>query len=221
MDPKPQKTIFCENDSKDDTLDWCEKFPLEKEIISFKLGPVKRGEGNEWRYLSIGNARQVLLERARELDPDFAIFLDSDILVKSSDLIDIFTTWGLDIVGGCYIRDFPEGHFLATLFPNPSKVTRFKLYAKPRKALEEVEATSCGCLCLSRRVIQDRRLNFIPLREGCSEDFGFCHQARDLGYTIYLESLARLVHRIRLKAKKPWRLSQRELKIYRAKRMQK
>jgi len=69
----------------------------------------------------------------------------------------------------------------------------------------EAKVTSAGCLCLSRRVVQDKRVNFYPLRADASEDFGYCLWARDLGYKVYLDSTLELHHLIPKRIpKKPW-----------------
>jgi len=104
-------------------------------------------------------------------------------------------------VGGTYLRDFPEGRFIATLFWSPRGAEMNKLRNYRKYALEEVRGTSAGCLCLSRKVIQDKRLDFWPILPGFSEDFGYCKKARDLGYKIYLDGTVTLTHRIRSKWK--------------------
>jgi hypothetical protein len=54
-------------------------------------------------------------------------------------------------------------------------------------------------LALSRKVIQDKRLNFYPVLEGYSEDFGYCSKARELGYEIWVDGTVNVGHKIQLK----------------------
>lgn len=194
--PQPDKYVFCENNSSDKTLDKLEGFKLPHEIIRIWLSDdaVER-EGSP--YGVIAHVRQLLLTRARKIDPDYAIFLDDDVMVKSPDMIRVLTRWNVDIVGGSYIRSWPEGFYLASLWKSHDP-KEYLLCRRPAKPLDEPFVTGAGCLCLSRRIIQDRRINFHPLPKipnaAPSEDFGYCYQARQYGYKIYLDGLVELSH---------------------------
>jgi hypothetical protein len=73
-------------------------------------------------------------------------------------------------------------------------------------SLDEPAVTSAGCLYLSRKIVQDKRVNFFPIgRKGASEDFGYCLQARDYNYRVYLDGTVKLKHQIpRVMPAKPW-----------------
>lgn len=156
------------------------------------------------RYEPIAYIRQLLLTRARQLDPDFAIFLDDDVFPYDTWMIDKLTSRKLDIVGGPYVRLFPDGPWLATKWR--SEQGKLRYFRVPPEALSEVEMTSAGCLCLSRRIIQDRRVNFWPLYNAeSSEDFGYCLQAKDYEYKIWLDGTVVLWHYIPKQIpQKPW-----------------
>ena len=208
LDPKPDKIIFCENNSDDGTLERLINFPYPHEVIRFYTRE-PREIPFEQAYDIIAHARQLLLTRARQIDPDYAIFIDSDILIKSEDLITSLTDWGVDVVGGAYLRWFPEGLHVASLWKEgyykPWRLYTPKGFKQLNKAIQEVYATSGGCLCLSRKVIQDRRVDFYPVPKGFSEDFGYCEQLRNVGYKIWLDGITILTHRIRGKWKS-WNL---------------
>ncbi len=207
LNPKPSKIIFLENNSNDNTLKMLYDLDVgtEKEIIKIhtinpKELPFKKA------YDIIAHVRQLLLTRCRQLNPECAIFIDSDIFIKTPDIITGLSMWGEDIVGGAFIRHFPEGPHVASLWKTDNSEKPYRLYSpegfrKLNKALHEVHLTSTGCLYLSRKIIQDRRVNFFPLKKGYSEDFGYCYEARQAGYKIYLDSLTILTHRIRGKWK--------------------
>jgi len=203
LDPQPSEVVFCENNSTDNTLELIKESYLDYELIRIHTKDPRRIPFSKC-YDIIAHTRDLLLSRARKLDPDFAIFLDSDILIGSPDFIDALITWDKDIVGGRYMRPFPEGLLLATLFFHPYDNNKRRLKKKHNELLTEVYATSAGCLCLSRKVIQDRRLSFYPVPARHSEDFGFCKKARELGYKVYLDGLVRLVHRLSTKRWKSW-----------------
>lgn len=206
LDPKPDKIIFCENNSNDSTLEKLINFPYPHEVIRFYTREPREIPFSN-AYDIIAHARQLLLTKARKIDPDYAIFIDSDILIKSEDVITSLTDWNVDVVGGAYLRWFPEGLHVASLWKSPKwnympwRLYTAKGFNQMKKAIQEVYATSAGCLCLSRKVIQDRRLDFYPIPKGYSEDFGYCHKARQLGYKIWLDGITILTHRIRGKWK--------------------
>jgi GT2 family glycosyltransferase len=194
LDPQPDLYVFAENNSSDSTLDQVWKFDLPHKVIRvwFRKDAAIL---NENRYVAIAHIRQLLLTFARHYDPDYAIFLDSDILPQTRELIDNLTSWRKDVVGGPYLRLFPEGLWIATRWQASDNPNRCMFLRSPRTALDEPLMTSGGCLCLSHRIIQDKRMNFYPLYGmDASEDFGYCIRARDLGYGVYLDSTVSLLH---------------------------
>jgi len=194
LNPQPNLYVFAENNSNDDTLAQVWNFKLPHKVIRIWY----RKEAvmlNENRYVTIAHIRQLLLTFARNYDPDYAIFLDSDILPKTERLIDSLTSWRCDIVGGPYLRLFPEGLWLASRWQSPEKPNCGMLFRSPRMALDEPLMTSGGCLCLSKKIIQDKRIEFYPLYSNdSSEDFGYCLKARDHGYKVYLDGTLSLLH---------------------------
>jgi len=212
LDPQPDRYIFLENNSTDGTFDLIRntELPAPKEIIKvhFAEDAVQR---SETVYDCIAHIRQLLLTRARHLNPDFAIFLDDDIVVDDHDMIHTLTLWNGDIVGGSYMRMFDIGMHLAARFASPIE-GKVRMYKKVKGALMFPLMTAAGCMCLRRKVIQDRRLNFFPITKSdiegdvASEDFGFCRSAKRLGYEILLDGLVSLSHwsAINNRLIKPW-----------------
>jgi hypothetical protein len=217
LDPQPDRFIFLENNSCDDTLVKVANFELRKEIFRlwFREDAMEYVERN-WhpgeptiscRYDLIGICRQFLLQRARQLDPDFVIFLDSDILVLSEDLIEqLCNVENADIVGAPYVREFPQGRLLSALWSNPNPTPEHPFLLLPRDKISSNQPTEAlavggGCMRLSRKVIQEKTLNFYPVQRPwlgvgpLAEDFGYCLHARALGYNVYLNPAAKLAHR--------------------------
>ena len=200
LDPQPEIYVFAENNSPDRTLELVSHFKRKKEIIRlwFRNDAMKYCQT---RYDLIGIVRQTLLQRARQLDPDYAIFLDADIRVMSRDFIEELTSWPeADIVGGKYLREYPQGRMLACLFKSgdPEKQFQLRVYPKTTDQLEEIAAMSGGCLRLSRKVLQDRRINFYPVKRDwagdVSEDYGYCLEAGLHGYRCWLDNVVELQH---------------------------
>jgi len=226
LDPAPEKVIFCENNSSDETLDVINKckFPHEVIRVWFKSDAAK-GQP----YEPIANVRQLLLTRARQLNVKMAIFLDDDCIPERKDFIQMFLNNNLDICGGTYTRDFPEGFLVASKWSVDMPIeempkgtipsVRLGLEksvknAKERKMpmltfayqdfeegkLYKCSVTSGGALALSQKLIQDRRISFVPLRHDLtstgevSEDFGFCLLAGTLGYIVHLDFRIKFAH---------------------------
>ena len=190
LDPQPKYYIFLENNSSDDTLNllyyWKSNHP-NTEIIRlwFKKDAVTSP------YEIIGLVRQMLLDRARKLGVDFAIFIDDDIFLAEKDFITKITRHGKDLVGGAYFRSYPQGDFLSYLaFGKVGYVLRS--YQKFR--LQEIAAISGGCMCIGKKLLMDKRINFSPILNNYSEDFGYCARAMSYGYKIYIDDSFKICH---------------------------
>ena len=205
LDPQPDKYVFLENNSTDNTLEVIQSFNRPKELIRLWFRDDARYVLDS-PYALIAIVRQYLLKRARQLNPDFAIFIDDDIVVGSKDLIPKLTRWkqyGYDIAGGPYYRRYPEGVFLASMWKHPKGGYTYRNQCI--SFVDFPEVTSAGCMCLSRDIIQDKRVNFYPLcEEGHAEDYGYCYQARKLGYKIILDCTLRIGHHFKLFPYRPW-----------------
>lgn len=205
LDPQPERYVFCENNSTDSTLSLCWNFKRKHEVIRVWLKDDCANDADSPnRYTPIAHIRQLLLTRARHLDPDYAIFLDADIFVLSRDMITRLTRYGKDIVGGAYLRTYSDGNLWLASKWATNVPDRYEVRTKPmvpRGYLDEPAMTSGGCLCLSRKIIQDRRINFYPLRGTASEDYGYCLFARDHGYAVYLDTSVHLKHLLRPKTR--------------------
>jgi glycosyltransferase involved in cell wall biosynthesis len=192
LDPQPEMYVFAENNSSDDTLEKIHGFKLPHKVIRvwFKKDAAMISQS---RYEPIAHIRQLLLTFARDYDSDYALFLDSDILPRTKSLIYNLTSWGKDIVGGAYLRLFPSGVWLASKWKNPDSCD-YVFHRKIDMPLDKPYLTSAGCMCLSRKIIQDKRVNFYPLKVDASEDFGYCLNAHEQGYEIFLDGVTQLDH---------------------------
>ena len=188
LDPQPDLWLFAENNSPDNTFERLQRFHRPKEILRPHFTPRELADAQP--YDVIGKVRQLLLERVRQLNPDYLLFLDSDIRIISTGLLWDMPLRGKDILGGPYARPFPQGLFLAALWPG----TPFYLHRRATKSMERVAAVGGGCMMLSQRLIQDRRVNFIPVPENSSEDYGYCLTAAKYGYESWLDGTIGLLH---------------------------
>jgi GT2 family glycosyltransferase len=214
--PQPDRYVFAENNSTDGTLTIIRAAKLRgKEIVRtwYRADAVQR-LGSPYELMAL--ERQMLLQRARRLDPDYAVFLDSDLWCETPDLLIRLTRFGYDITGGIYVRMFERGMFIAALWPEGGRRDRpYAWHQIPNftPCDPTVAAVGGGCMCIGRELLQDRRVNFHPLptdRFGphCAEDYGYCLQAAAEGYTVCLDSSVDLQHYIEHDhmMQKPWRL---------------
>lgn len=236
LDPLPEKVIFCENNSTDNTLELINNFQLPHEVIRVWF---KEDAAKGQPYEGIGNVRQLLLTRARQPNVKMAIFLDDDCIPQDKNFIQKFIDNNFDICGGTYTRDFPEGTLVASKWSMNAPIEDMPRGTNPviRRGIEKsivegrkhgcnclgfaytsfeegkiykVTITSAGALALSQKVLQDRQLNFIPIRHDLSEtgevseDFGYCLLANNLGYVIYLDFRMKFAHLGAFTKDRPW-----------------
>jgi GT2 family glycosyltransferase/precorrin-6B methylase 2 len=218
LNPQPRKYIFVENNSTDGTLDVIAKFERPHEIINFTLDDSSLPfDGTYYTaHEVIGLVRQLLLTEARKLDVDYAIFLDADIAPLTRDMIGSLTGWGdkADIIGGPYIRPFPSEPLLdvfwKTSVPGDWAMRRTARVAV--QPLEDVAIVGGGCMCLTRKILKDERMNFWPRNPKWipeySEDHAFCLDALDFGYKVALDTTVQLSHGVyeNPDRQKPWML---------------
>jgi hypothetical protein len=220
LNPLPELVVFCENNSTDNTLRWVSNFKLPHEVIRLWFRK-DAASAPEHAYDNIAHVREILLTRARTYGAKLAIFLDDDCIPERRDFIQMFLDNKLDICGGTYVRDFPEGTYVASkwdvnmpksLHPKSNLnleagkkkgwvavMYKYDALLADGKRIFECSCTSGGALALSQKVIQDRRLEFYPIHRSSwggvhSEDFGFCLYAGSLGYKIYLDFDIKFAH---------------------------
>jgi len=73
---------------------------------------------------------------------------------------------------------------------------------------EEVYSVGGAGMCVSRKLLMDRRVNYLPLVEEpqfYSEDIGYCFKARKYGYKCYVDGSLFLGHYVEARRKSIWR----------------
>ena len=214
LDPRPEKVIFCENNSDDNTLELVSKWDYPHEIIRFYT---RSDAASNRNYDIIAMARQFLLQRARQLNPKYAIFIDDDIFPEDPNFIEKLIRWKKSLVGGTFLRQFTEGIFIGSKWSVKDfkdmpqvqglgkKVKKIKkkypnvCFSNCERKLYKVTMTSTGLLSIGNEILQDKRINFYPIDEQLlkneySEDFGFCILAKRFGYETFLDGDTRCAH---------------------------
>jgi hypothetical protein len=223
--PQPDRYIFVENNSTDETLGLLWKFPRPKEVIRLWFRPDLLAWSMD-PYEGIARVRQVLLNRARHLKVDNAIFLDADVKPLSRNLIERLTAPSdYDILGGPYPDPVNPINYNAVVDgaeigrPGGAVTCSSGPVFKHWPFLEAI-AVGGGCMRISRKLLQDRRVNFHPVYANrgsiafsesmyITEDYGYCISARDFGYRVALDLTLVLTHQhampYRRIDRRPWR----------------
>jgi hypothetical protein len=152
-------------------------------------------------------AREETVQDALEVDPEWILFLDSDI-IPPKDVFQKLTRHGVPIVSGLYYIDNPDGVHPGVwrLDENNSPA----IAGIDREGLINVDAIGFGCVLVHRSVIDDIEppwfrwtkgfddhpwdLQHQGEHPGISEDFYFCHKAQEAGYDIYLDTTVKCMH---------------------------
>ena len=172
-------------------------------------------------YAPIAVAWQVGLREARKLlrtDESFThlLYLDSDVFIETPAAVEIAATRDKHILGAAYVRDFPLGRYLASIFYINDDIVKLLPQYESRRGeyfyfdklffdLLRVTYTSAGFMMLSRKISLDGRINFFPIdkvsidgvyHKECSPEFGYQNTARRLGYETWLDGTILLSHYI-------------------------
>lgn len=212
LEPQPSKYVFSENNSEDEALqviaEWQKTHPTEIIRLWFKenAGQIL---GN--RYGVIGHIHQILLNRARKMDVDYAIFMSNDVFIPYTDFITRITSWKKDLVGVA-VPVFREGRGLCLsptwINDGPERDIKPQIVKTMCNGFEEVYSVGGAGMCVSRKLLMDKRVNFMPLlkKPQCySEDIGYCFKARSFGYKCYVDGSLFLGHYVEAKRKSIWR----------------
>jgi len=225
MNPKPDYIVWCTNNNTDKTIKLLKQFQkanslriidVPSEIIQLPDFP-KDFVKKYGAFEAMALVRQRLWERARELNSEWTFMCDVDEFAVSTGILGMLSDWDVDFVvarmfmgtakdGKMYIAGRWEPDLgmyfkpvIRALIPNKLIVARPAVPAP--NALDPTPLSAEGFYCFSRRLVQDRRLNWHPrlilpnvdLKE-ISEDCGFCYKTRKLGYKIHLDGITLVDH---------------------------
>ena len=114
---------------------------------------------------------------------DDILFWDSDIIATAEDVQKLLAL-DLPIVSGAYQQRETE-QYCGNI---PMGET----------GLHEVEYCGAGFLCIKREVFKKFKDEFYfwNYKEQPGEDIGFCRQARELGYKIYVDCNCKIIHKL-------------------------
>jgi len=209
LDPQPSKYVFLENNSEDDTLqvltEWQRTHPSEILRLWLREDAVQViGQ----KYGVIGLIRQMLLDRARKMNVDYAVFMDDDIFIPYTDFITRITAWRKHLVGTPYpyFAQY-EGLRLSPIWFQNGHSTQ-QVAKTVCDGFNEVHSVAGGVMCISRTLLMDDRVNFLPLidteQRKLGEDIGYCVKARQQGYKVYVDCSMIMGHYVETVRQKAW-----------------
>lgn len=220
LNPQPTYYIFLTNNVKDNTIGVLNKWKLRHnntKIIDLNLSvQLLNNIVKLSPYGVIALIRQTLLDEARKLNVDYAIFFDDDLFIADKDFITQITSDNKDIVGGAYFRTYPMGDLMSYLAKNESgekQYCPFILRNYQLHKLFKVVAVGGGCMCIDKKVLMDERVNFYPIVEynfnqkNSSEDFAYCLLASKYGYEVWSDDRFKLCH-YQIHKARPWRMKE-------------
>lgn len=213
LKPKPIFHLFVTNNCTDGSNDIIDEY-LESQLgerISWNY-PKDFTKRMGTPYAGLAIARQRLFLEVRDMmngrpTITHALFTDDDTIILDEDALEVATNWNEDLLGGSYMRYFPEGLYLCAKWMRGGKPFFIKDIVAP---LMHPYVTSAGFMLLSRSLVMDERLNWFPIFDDrpqphppSADDFGFCIGARKLGYQVTLDGIIHLEHLWRARDR-PW-----------------
>lgn len=203
LDPKPDHTVFVINNCTDETYRMLAEWDgTPKTIVAlwFVSDIIARCRSE---YAALAIARQLAWDYVKRLDYGYAWQLDDDMLIRTPDAIEVFKGWDLDVVGGSYCRDFPEGRFLTAKWLTPDR--KSKMFPEVFAPMMWPTVVGGGCMFMKRKVFIDPRCYVWPLLGAAAEDFGFGMRIADAGYSVGLDGLVEIGHLVvHQRRTKPW-----------------
>lgn len=201
LNPSPSEGIvFLENNSDDDSLLKIWAYTGKKRVFRLWFKPLRQGD-NPYSHIAV--ARQILLETARKLCVDYAIWIDTDIMFPP-DLITKLTRHMLPVVSIPYLRyqTFIEGslkgkrlRLIDAKFPDPTNPNQHRVTHKAPNELTRIVCCGFGCISLNQTVLNNINLTFQPETSTASEDYSYCKLLNDYGVPIMLDGSIQLVHK--------------------------
>lgn len=140
------------------------------------------------------NSRNDLAKKAIEMESDYVLWLDSDMVFNPNTLELMFKTMtekNLDILTGLYFRRVAP--FTPVLFDKLEMTDEGCIHTEFKEipdTIFEVGGCGFGCVLMKTSVFIDvfikHQAFFTPIK-GTGEDLSFCWRARDCGYKIYCD----------------------------------
>jgi hypothetical protein len=128
------------------------------------------------------------------------LFIDTDIIPKRRDFLDVMVDYDLPIVGLLCTKKVPPYEPVIIKMDAPADQVTNGFWTGHPKGLVEVDATGTGCLLVKKEVFLSMKEPFFKFlssyEDGLhqSEDIYFINGAREKGYKVYVDTVNTCTH---------------------------
>ena len=146
---------------------------------------------------NIYRVRQECLKIAKQENPDYYMWIDSDIIFKPEDFYKLLENKDKDIVSGVYLQ--PEGPTVndipityACFIQGKNMLLTSQIYSK--KDIFKVRANGMGWMLVKNKVFNKIESPFDQTSSNNSEDVIFQDTAKNLGFDSWIDPTIKLGH---------------------------
>lgn len=165
---------------------------VDKCVVSFLIGSL------------VYDSRNKLAEYAVQMNADYILWLDSDVVFDPDILERMLETIeandDIDILSGLYFRrGYPFTPVLFERLELNGDMCEFDNYAGIPAGMTEVAGCGFGCVLMGTDVLlgiagKTKLGNWFTPMTACGEDVAFCLRARDAGYRIFCDPSIEVGH---------------------------
>lgn len=149
-------------------------------------------------FQMIGNsliyeAREMFVNYALANQYDYILFLDSDMQFPE-DIIEKLIKHDKEIISGLYFQRQPPYNPLLYKKTLDKEEVYFNSITEIQQELFEVDGVGAGCLLIKTEIFSKMESPYFhpwissTRLSSLSEDFAFCHRAKEAGYKIYVDA---------------------------------
>ena len=145
-------------------------------------------------------AREVIATRAVEYGFDWLFMIDDDMLAPAN-LFECLVKHDVDICAAlAFTRNAPHKPVLYNLetgydeFKKERYYINYPVISYPKDTLVECDAVGFGAVLIKVDVFRDMPKPWFMSTSGAGEDIHFCHQARQHGYKVHMDTSVKLGH---------------------------
>lgn len=159
----------------------------------------------EFYFVTLGRiftplARELAAEQCLAAGCDYLFMIDDDMICPD-DLFERLYAHDVDIVSPlAFTRNFPHHPVMYALEEKFDPVTQAHGYKRrivhnyPKDRLVECDAVGFGAALIKAEVLKKMPKPWFMCSEGTGEDILFCHNARRLGFRVFMDTLTKLGH---------------------------
>jgi hypothetical protein len=145
-------------------------------------------------------AREAIAQMAVDGGMDYLFFIDDDMLAHP-DIFEQLYKNKVDICAGlAFTRNAPHKPVIYNLDTGYSALEHKYWYENypvmnyPKDELVECDAVGFGAVLIKVDILKQMKKPWFMVTSGAGEDIHFCHQAREKGFRVFMDTSAKLGH---------------------------